>query len=295
MSSKPLFEWTSVLFEYVGFTASFSMLGAIGFRFAILRSSLRDVETNNDQAFDRALSRAAHVGLVGVALGVASLIEGLLKRADSKHITFAEAFSAGGPTVAAQTALLGVLLVSFFLARRRLPVAWQVAGVATIAFTLRNVLSGRLKAMVNPLHVLGGGLWIGTLFVLVVCGVREMMHASVTVEARESAVATMVRRFSPLALFGAGLLGLTGVTTAWTHLKRLDALWTTPYGYVLDAKLVVVGLVLLLGAWNWRRVGPALGHDGGAKTIHRTASLELAVAAIVLGLTSVLVSVPSPK
>jgi putative copper export protein len=92
---------------------------------------------------------------------------------------------------------------------------------------------------------------------------------------RESTVAEMVHRFSTLALFGAALLGVTGVTTAWIHLKHLKALWTTPYGYALDAKLVVVAIVALLGAWNWRRVGPALGNDGCAKIIRRTASVEL--------------------
>lgn len=40
-----------------------------------------------------------------------------------------------------------------------------------------------------------------------------------------------------------------------------------------------------LGAWNWRRVGPSLGTEGGALKIRRTASTELAFAALVLLLT----------
>jgi putative copper export protein len=78
-------------------------------------------------------------------------------------------------------------------------------------------------------------------------------------------------------------------------LKHVAALWTTPYGYALDAKLLVVAVVALLGAWNWRRVGPALGKDGGAQIIRRTASTELLFAALVLFFTAVLVSIPSPK
>ncbi|HSQ62029.1 MAG TPA: CopD family protein [Polyangiaceae bacterium] len=79
------------------------------------------------------------------------------------------------------------------------------------------------------------------------------------------------------------------------RLNPLSALWTTPYGYALIAKLCVVGIVFGLGAWNWQRVGPSLGTEGGALKIRRTASTELAFAALVLLLTAILVSLPSPK
>jgi putative copper export protein len=104
----------------------------------------------------------------------------------------------------------------------------------------------------------------------------------------------MVSRFSPLALAAAALLGITGVTTAWRHLKHLDSLWTTPYGYALDAKLCVVALVVAMGAWNWRRMTPKLGDEQGAVAIRRSASTELGFAAVVLAITALLVSLPSP-
>jgi putative copper export protein len=116
-----------------------------------------------------------------------------------------------------------------------------------------------------------------------------------SVDDREKAIAEMVHRFSVVGLGGAALLGITGLITGWTHLDPLSALWTTAYGYALIAKLCVVVVVLGLGAWNWRRVGPALGTDGGGRTIRRTASIELAFAALVLLITGILVSLPSPK
>jgi len=149
--------------------------------------------------------------------------------------------------------------------------------------------------MVNPLHVLGGSLWLGTLCVVVVCGIGPMLRASMPAAERETAVAEMVHRFSTLALMSAALLGTTGLITSFTHLSPLAALWTTPYGYALIAKLCVVAVVLALGAWNWRRVGPSLGSDGGAAMIRRTATTELVFAALVLAITAVLVSLPSPK
>jgi putative copper export protein len=122
-----------------------------------------------------------------------------------------------------------------------------------------------------------------------------MLRPAVSAADREQTVAEMVHRFSVVGLGGAGLLGITGLITGWTHLNPLAALWTTPYGYALIGKLCVVMVVLGLGAWNWRRVGPALGADGGARTIRRTASIELAFAALVLFITAILVSLPSPK
>lgn len=63
----------------------------------------------------------------------------------------------------------------------------------------------------------------------------------------------------------------------------------------LVIKLMFVLVVATVGAWNWRRVRPSLGESGSEETIRRSATLELAVGAIVLIVTSVLVTLPSPK
>jgi putative copper export protein len=108
-------------------------------------------------------------------------------------------------------------------------------------------------------------------------------------------VAELVNAFSPLALASTAVLALFGVITAWQHLHTLDALWTTPYGITLIVKLVMVAVVLALGAWNWRRQKPLLGSEAGALSLRRTATRELLAAGVVLVITSVLVSLPSPK
>jgi putative copper export protein len=105
----------------------------------------------------------------------------------------------------------------------------------------------------------------------------------------------MVARFSLLGLGGSALLGITGLIAAWTQLNPLSSLWTTPYGYALMSKLFVVTIVVGLGAWNWRRVGPSLGKEGGALTIRRSALTELGFAVVVLLLRAILASVPSTK
>jgi copper transport protein len=285
-----------VVLAVVGFVASLWMLGPIGFRYGVLRSSVNGAGAAPvTSLFRSTAAKAAVVGVVGVALGVVSLVTGLLERAEQKHVSFADALGAGGAATVLQASLLAVLLIAFVLAWRNAPFAWPVAAVAGIAFALRNLVNGKLGAMVNPIHVLGASLWIGTLFVLVVCGIVPFIGAPMASDDRERAVAQMVHRFSLVALLSSGALATTGVITAWTHLKRLDALWTTAYGQVLLAKLAVVAVVFGLGAWNWRRVGPALGKEGGARKIRGTAAGELALAAVVLVLTGVLVTTPSPK
>ena len=69
----------------------------------------------------------------------------------------------------------------------------------------------------------------------------------------------------------------------------------TPYGVTLMIKLGVVAAVAALGAWNWKRVKPRLGAEGGAMILKRsTARAEVLAATVVLVITAVLVSLPSP-
>ena len=76
------------------------------------------------------------------------------------------------------------------------------------------------------------------------------------------------------------------------HLHYPAALWTTPYGRTFLVKLVLVLGVVALGAWNWRRVRPALGDAAGAARVRRSATAELAAAALVLVTTAILVGMP---
>jgi putative copper export protein len=172
---------------------------------------------------------------------------------------------------------------------------WVLAGLAALCTALRGfATTGRWTSLVNPLHVLAGGLWIGTLFVLAFAALPLTVRRWWPEGKHPAAVAVMVRRFSTLALVASGLLVLTGVTTAWRHLHRLDALWTTPYGLALCAKLVFVLSVGGLGAYNWRAVSPRLGHDDATDSLSRFARTELALALVVLLITSILVSIPAP-
>jgi putative copper export protein len=128
-----------------------------------------------------------------------------------------------------------------------------------------------------------------------VLGIAPALRSPLEPERRAALVARLVNGFSPLALASVAVLAFLGVNAAFRELPTFDALWTTPYGCALLVKLAVVSVVLGFGAWNWRRQKPRLGTEAGARSIRRTATVELALAGLVLLVTSVLVGLPEPR
>ena len=243
--------------EYVGFLSFFSVYGALGFHFQVLKGlrAERSIDTAGS-AVDRADRRAVVIGLVGSLLMVFTLVMGLASRAADKHTSVMAVIDKGGAMQLFQIACIALFVVWFALAAQRMEVAWVIAGITAFAYALRNIATGRWATLVNPLHEVAASLWLGTLAVLLLAGITSVLRGSQSTDER-GRLAEMVSRFSTLALCAAALLGVTGVTTAWRHLHRLNSLWTTPYGYALDVKLCVVLIVISLGAWNWRRMKPS--------------------------------------
>jgi copper transport protein len=275
--------------ELFGFLSYFAIFGALGFHLFVLRrmTGLRA----SDGAFRAADRRAAFVGLVGA---VFFLINLAMSVADNRqHLPFLDALQHGGPSLFTTLACGVVLFVAFALSR--MPGFWLLGGLAGLVLALRNITSGRWASLVNPLHEVAASLWIGTLFVLVVAGLPALLRGPLETDRRGPLVAELVARFSNLALGAAALLGVTGVITAWRHLKYWAALWTTSYGLAFDAKMLVVLCVAGLGAWNWKRMRPQLGTESAGFRLQRSAAAELAFAAVVLLITAVLVSLPAPR
>ena len=284
-----------IALEYIGFLSFFGVYGALGFHFQVLKSLRRENAINiAGSPIDHADRRAATIGSIGALLMVVTLAVSLLQRGEEKKIPVMSVINAGGGRQIFQIACIGIFFICFALAAQRMRIAWLIAGITGIVYAFRNITNGRWFSNVNPIHEVAASLWLGTLMVLLAAGLSAALRRRVPGEERGRLVAEMVSRFSPLALSAAALLGTTGVITAWRHLKHWNALWTTPYGFALDAKLCVVAIVVALGAWNWRRMAPQLGNEESAVAISRSATAELSVAAIVLAITALLVSLPSP-
>lgn len=295
--AQPLISWGKAALEFLGFLPYFAIYGALGFRLVVLRrdGESRAVSDPGADFFAIAERGAARVGLLGAVLLLISLAANTAWNSYTAHVGIIEAARSGGSKLLTPVVFGFLFLAAFGLALARARWAWCAAAVVAVGFALRTLPGGQWATLVNPLHEVGAGLWLGTLFVLVVAGLPAILFGATSRERRGPLVAELLSRFSPLALTAAALLGITGVITAWRHLKYVAAIWTTPYGYALDAKLAVVAIVLALGAWNWRRMVPKLGAEDSAHALRRSSTAELIFALIVLLITAILVVLPSPK
>ena len=289
--------------EYVGFAASFFMFGALGFRYFVLgrmpsaagAPASIDADGGEHSVFDVAAHGAARIGLLGSLLFLIGFLNNVSGLAARKHIPFMDAITTGGSRTLTPLVIGLAFLIGFAFALSRVRAGWMLAALAGIALAFGNITTLKWTTLVNPVHEAAASIWLGTLLVMVIAGFPAVLHSALESDRRGALIAALVARVSPVALVAAAVLGITGVTTAWRHLKFVAALWTTPYGFALDLKLLFVAIVVMLGAWNWRRVSPRLGSESAAHAIKRSAKAELTFAAIVLAVTAVLVSLPAPR
>ena len=172
----------------------------------------------------------------------------------------------------ARLGALALLWLGWGVGRRRLHVQAIPAGMLVVGglLALTRSLSGhaadwgdvRLPVLMDWLHLLAGGLWGGGLLALaraVLPGARRDLAPPRT------CLAAIARRFATLASLALGVVLLTGVANARVQVGTVRALWATPYGRTLLAKLFLVGLVLLLGAVNHYLYVPLLQQWAGRR------------------------------
>jgi len=298
LQARPLIEWPEPVTEYVGFLAQFVATGAVGFRYAAVRDRLRATlnvgATGDGRFYAYACARAARIGLLGAIVSAILFAMHLPDNAARAHTTVTD-LVLHDHIAFAQTLLTAVGVLGLLISSARVSWGWPLAAIGVLLGPLAGILSGQWLRLVNPVHRIVAGLWIGTLFVLVVAGLVPLLRDVTWRERRGTIASDMVNGFSPLALTCGAFVVLSGSITAYRHLTPLSSLVTTPYGWALIVKLGLVALVFVLGAWNWRRQRPALGGEGAAIAIRRSSAKELAVAALVLAVTAILVSLPAPR
>ncbi len=180
-------------------------------------------------------------------------------------------------------------------------VTWQVAAAGTIALALSFSLTGHATSaptsptahvLLDSVHVMAAGGWLGTLFVVATIGLRSVMM--LPIDARGRAAAELISAFSAFAITCVVTLAVTGGVAAWSQLPTIAALWQTPYGSALFRKLVVIGLTGLVGIYNWRVVKPRLSSAAAIPTLRRSATVELSIGLVVVILTAILVGTSPP-
>jgi putative copper export protein/methionine-rich copper-binding protein CopC len=301
----------AVLVRWAGYLALLGMVGAAGFELAVV------LPLRRLGAHELVTSRAAY-GAWFLAAGAAAL--SVLLLVVRLWMQSAQAFGAaealdGGQlrsllmnTVWGNAWLLQALAtVAFFIGLlvARAPhgrtVGWMGAAVGAVILCSVPALSGHAAAvegrtgiaiLSDTVHVLGAGVWLGTLAVLIAAGLPAALWARDG--GGTAAFAAMVNRFSPVALAAAAVVAATGVINALFHVTAPAQLWTTAYGQFLLAKLALLALVAAAGFYNWRRIRPLLGDEAGALRLRRSARVELLVGGAAILVTAILVALPTP-
>ena len=126
-----------------------------------------------------------------------------------------------------------------------------------VALPLLGHAAGSVGRMaIHTAHLLGAGLWIGTLAAL-------WMVARVESSGRPGAVQeipeALFRQFSTIALSGSALLLVAGLFASALYIQTPSSLLTTPYGRALLVKTTLVAAIGACGFINWRRFADSSG------------------------------------
>jgi putative copper export protein len=309
-----------VLVRWAGFIALLVIIGAVAFRQVVLRAiprvaSLEDREAATIVVFDAARRAARYAYWAALALCLV-LVARLLAQSAALHgegglldlsligAMLRKTVWGWGWQLQATATLIVIVgfraAIQVKSAPERLS-GWTTATVGAVLLAFSPAFAGHaaaaprwlpLTVLADGLHVLGASGWLGSLTMVIAAGLPAALAQQE--ERRGRAVSDMINAFSPTALVFAGLVAATGVFAAWMHVGSIPALWQTRYGKILLAKLAVLSIVALTGAYNWLRVRPTLGQVEGAVRIRRSSTVELAVGIIVLLLTAILVATPTP-
>jgi copper transport protein len=186
-----------------------------------------------------------------------------------------------------------------------LAATWSVSGHAEVG------LQAEVALPVDVAHLVAMAVWLGGLTVLTL----TLRQAPTEPDHRQD-LGAAVARFSQIALGCVVVLTCTGAYQAWRQLGAWTAFLGTDYGRVLLAKLMAVGVLLSVAALSRRAVHrmrdpvacdrrPILVTTAFSPTergprpatryvpdpsLGRTVLIETVIAALVLGLTAILVN-----
>lgn len=168
------------------------------------------------------------------------------------------AFVISGVLEALAAATVGALAITGF-GRRSRAVGLALAAIVLCAAVTTSHAAARVEdaaamLIATALHELGAALWLGGLPALWVTLSREKPH-------RARAAAS---RFSILAVIGVACIIAGAAVFAWRYIGSPGAVYGTSYGLMALAKSILLALLLLLGAYNFRTLRKT-GDDAPAR------------------------------
>ena len=169
---------------------------------------------------------------------------------------------------------------------------WAATAVASAALLASLGLVGHAAMQTGPegvlhranhaVHLVAAGAWIGGLVPFAMC-----LRAYERDELRQDAVRAMAG-FSFWGQFIVAAIALTGIVNIALTSGRAPIPPTTPYRALLVAKLIIVGIMILLALFNRFVLAPRLKASAKAlTTLRATSAAEVALGCVVIALVSV--------
>jgi len=126
----------------------------------------------------------------------------------------------------------------------------------------------------TTLHYLATAAWIGGLPYLLISAKRS---------ADSQAKYQILKKFSRLAQVSVAVLFLAGFGMSWIYIGSWDAMYGTSYGVMLGAKVVMLGVLVVLGAANYYIVRGIEQDSGtGARSLLRFGEAEIGIGLTVI-------------
>ncbi len=169
-------------------------------------------------------------------------------------------------------ALLGVLGVAALA-------TWPLTGHPTA-----SPVAG-VSVVVDAIHLAAMAVWLGGLVMLVVFLLRR---------ATERELGAILPIWSRWAATAVAALILAGVVQALIEVSSLDGLVNSTYGRLLLVKVALVAAVLGAAAFS-RRIVRQKAAEEEPRGLRRVVAVELAITAVIIGVTSVLVQIAPPR
>ena len=164
--------------------------------------------------------------------------------------------------------------------------------IPTISAAGHARTSGALAIFLDVFHVAAASTWVGGLAFTIL----GLMLAG---DDRWPLASRAVPRFSLLAVFSVATLIVAGSLRGYQEVRAFHGLWDTTYGQLLLVKIALVLPLLGLGAYNNRYAVPRLKKQIASvveqRRFLRAAGTELAIMAVIVGVTAVLVTEPPAK
>lgn len=144
------------------------------------------------------------------------------------------------------------------------------------------------------LHLIAAAIWLGGLVLLAL--ILWELHADQST-ATAAALRGLAARFSVIATLAVFALTVTGIFSSFVQLRSFSQLWTTTYGWMLLAKLALIGVTLGIALLNHRFVSGRAAYTWtptGDRPFVRRVWIEAIISLVLMVVVAILVQTPVP-